>query len=401
MLSKPLSRRLWGPGAVLVRHAGAAGMSGPAHNLLHSLPASQTKLSAWNRAVSDAEKLVGYPTSLMSLRTLMSDDLSNMAVHFRKLIGSDHPVLKTAKRLIYHGKNNMQVRGLLVLLLSRAAGFPSGQDSVDIDTNTGVHNHQRLLAEVVEMIYSGHCIHQAVINVPVNYTTEPDEQVRSALQQLEFGNKISILLGDYLLANASTNLASIREPKAVEVVSQAIIDFTRSEFLGKQDPHGRIIPTEDSTVQNDWEERWKLGSGSLLGAGMECAMLVSNQSKDLHKIANDIGVHTALAIQAYDEVKLFTEGLNMGAGLLFSLGSAPVLYHLEEDPQLLSHIHQFKDDLEQVDYKKVFESVTAGKGLDRTRALCETHVNKTMDMLRNFPDNDGRQSFEKLLTALI
>ena len=24
--------------------------------------------------------------------------------------GSDHPVLKTAKRLLYHGKNNMQVQ---------------------------------------------------------------------------------------------------------------------------------------------------------------------------------------------------------------------------------------------------------------------------------------------------
>jgi hypothetical protein len=25
-------------------------------------------------------------------------------------LGSDHPVLKTAKRLLYHGKNNMQVQ---------------------------------------------------------------------------------------------------------------------------------------------------------------------------------------------------------------------------------------------------------------------------------------------------
>ena len=45
------------------------------------------QVNKWNRAVSSAEKMVGYPTSYMSLRALMNDDLTNMAVHFRKLIG--------------------------------------------------------------------------------------------------------------------------------------------------------------------------------------------------------------------------------------------------------------------------------------------------------------------------
>jgi hypothetical protein len=33
-----------------------------------------------------------------------------MVTHMRKLMGSDHPVLRTLKRLIFHeGKNNLQV----------------------------------------------------------------------------------------------------------------------------------------------------------------------------------------------------------------------------------------------------------------------------------------------------
>ena len=92
------------------------------------------------RAVSEAEKLVGYPTSLNSVRGLVDNDFANIAVspqaphlhlrttialtphsppsqcpplrdqvHLRKLIGSDHPVLRAGKRLVYHGKNKMQV----------------------------------------------------------------------------------------------------------------------------------------------------------------------------------------------------------------------------------------------------------------------------------------------------
>lgn len=51
----------------------------------------------WNRAVIEAEKIVGYPTSFLSLRWLLSDEIANVALHLRKLVGSNHPILKTAK----------------------------------------------------------------------------------------------------------------------------------------------------------------------------------------------------------------------------------------------------------------------------------------------------------------
>lgn len=50
-----------------------------------------------SKAVSDAEKIVGYPTSFLSLRCLLSDELSNIALHMRKLVGTKHPLLKTAR----------------------------------------------------------------------------------------------------------------------------------------------------------------------------------------------------------------------------------------------------------------------------------------------------------------
>ncbi|XP_031639268.1 uncharacterized protein LOC116351319 [Contarinia nasturtii] len=51
----------------------------------------------WDRAVSEAEKIVGYPTSFLSLRWLLSDEVANVAPHLRKLLENNHPLLKTAK----------------------------------------------------------------------------------------------------------------------------------------------------------------------------------------------------------------------------------------------------------------------------------------------------------------
>ena len=69
------------------------------------------KQHEWNRAVASAEKMVGFPTSLLNLQSLMmNDDVTGMTDHMRKLMGSDHPVLKSMKRLVIHGG---QVRKLL------------------------------------------------------------------------------------------------------------------------------------------------------------------------------------------------------------------------------------------------------------------------------------------------
>lgn len=51
----------------------------------------------WNKTMSEAEKIVGYPTSFLSLRWLLSDEIANVALHLRKLVGSNHPLLKTTK----------------------------------------------------------------------------------------------------------------------------------------------------------------------------------------------------------------------------------------------------------------------------------------------------------------
>lgn len=65
-----------------------------------SLTTSQTVQNHnydWNRAVSEAEKIVEYPTSFLSIRWLLSDETPTVASHLRQLVGNNHPLLKTAK----------------------------------------------------------------------------------------------------------------------------------------------------------------------------------------------------------------------------------------------------------------------------------------------------------------
>lgn len=101
----------------------------------------------------------------------------------------------------------MQAWGLIVLLISKAAGHASSIPEMDHDKSAGVLHTQRTLAEITEMIRIAHLVHQGLVNLQPLRNTDTDISFHNAMT---FGNKISILSGDYLLGTSSAELASLR-----------------------------------------------------------------------------------------------------------------------------------------------------------------------------------------------
>lgn len=64
------------------------------------------------------------------------------------------------------------------------------------------------------MIHTAHLIHKGVVNLSSTVFTDG-----TTLQDMEFGNKIAILSGDYLLANACTGMAGLRNTEVSRKVS--------------------------------------------------------------------------------------------------------------------------------------------------------------------------------------
>lgn len=51
--------------------------------------------SSEKAVLKEAEAVVGYPTSFLNLKFLLSDEVANIGFHLRKLIGTKHPLLTT------------------------------------------------------------------------------------------------------------------------------------------------------------------------------------------------------------------------------------------------------------------------------------------------------------------
>jgi geranylgeranyl pyrophosphate synthase len=88
-------------------------------------------------------------------------------------------------------KNDL-TRGLLVLLVSKAGKHKANEDILP---------NQRKLAEITEQIHTAHIIHSGIINLPT-----PNEN-------LEKGNKMAILCGDFIQSRSSIRLAEFKNIK--------------------------------------------------------------------------------------------------------------------------------------------------------------------------------------------
>lgn len=246
----------------------------------------------------------------------------------------------------------MQTRGLLVLLISKAAGHPqSSVDYMDAETSAGISQRQRSLAEMTEMIYSAHLIHRGVLNL------QPNLLLRSkTAQDLHFGNKMSVLSGDFLLASVWKGLGELRNTKVVELMATAIGDFMEGQFIIETESGH---PEEHATTKY-WEERNFL----------RVASLQANHGEDAQLRAYEFGKNLAMAWQAFNELQPFVQSYIQPTNTVatFQLLSAPVLLHVEQTGQSLDAFRlkgKGADGKQQLGFKKLHEVVSKGQELRR------------------------------------
>ncbi|KAF5282777.1 hypothetical protein FQR65_LT02774 [Abscondita terminalis] len=362
------------------------------------------------QAVTEAEKIVGYPTSFLNLRWILTDELANVALHFRKLIGINHPFVETARKLFFC--NNMPPWGLIVLLVSKVYGLKDELTEHNRDIMAGVLHSQRALAEVTEMIRTSSMIHKNVANI--------DEDKMDHLLELSFGNKIALLSGDHLLSKSFYELACLRTPRLFELMSSAIRDLAEAEFLGLHDNYGVPLPSKPTNTETvdifdqfgtnpydtkeslgnpiaEWTVRNILGGASLLGKACQGSLLLARHSVEVQYSGFTLGKCIALASQA----KIDQEAFLPGSPGIFSLVSAPVMLHLKYNPDLYDKVEVGKTNASDIDYEDIRKDIQNSNALRDTQCLQQHFSIKALNVLYKTPKSDARVALENIIKSLI
>jgi decaprenyl-diphosphate synthase subunit 2 len=151
--------------------------------------------------------------------------------------------------------------------------------------------------------------------------------------------------------------------------------------------------------ENEWTLRHTLAEGTLLGKSCQSALLLAKQPEDLQKQAYFFGKHLSLSWQACMDLDPFRLKEFPQDGKI-SLISAPVLFHLEYDPDLYQEIKKGSENVNNIDYQMLHQAISDGPGIEKTRELQSKHTMHAMTELYRFPPSDARTALENIIMAM-
>jgi hexaprenyl-diphosphate synthase len=288
--------------------------------------------------------------------------------NIRQLLGSGHPTLDTVAKY-YTQSEGKYVRPMLVLLMSRATALTpqasrsggSGSKSVDnpitnpsilADENpdtspisstrhdsaytsedSDILPSQRRLAEITELIHTASLLHDDVIDHSIARRSAPSANI-------EFGNKMAVLAGDFLLGRASVALARLRDPEVTELLATVIANLVEGEFMQlKNTARDEKNPAWTEDTVSYYLQKTYLKSASLISKSCRAAAILGGSTPEVVEAAYLYGKNLGLAFQLVDDMLDYTIsgeelGKPAGADLELGLATAPLLFAWKDDRSL-------------------------------------------------------------------
>ena len=319
------------------------------------------------------------------LRALVGAEAECVGARLRQDIASRVPALGAAAEHFFQGGlEGKRLRSSLVLLLSSAlAAEPPGPGSLTVDLSptrsppASPRRRQQRVAEVVELIHVASLVHDDVIDRAGTRRGAPALNV-------ERGNKLAVLAGDFLLARASVTLASLQNTEVVDLMSTVIDHLVTGEVMQMQAAGGGGLPSLEQYRQKTFYK-----TASMFANGLKSAAVAGGHAPEVSAEAFSYGKHLGMAFQLVDDVLDFTGNAEqMGKPVLSDLGSgvstAPVIFAREEFPEMEDlAARRYSGD---GDVGRAAELVARSSGVAHTLEMAEAHTNRALQALGRLPD---------------
>ncbi|HEX3469276.1 MAG TPA: polyprenyl synthetase family protein [Candidatus Elarobacter sp.] len=252
------------------------------------------------------------------------------------------------------------------------------------------------LAAFMELIHVATLIHDDVVD-----GAETRRGVNATA--IDFGNRISVLAGDYLFAWIFKNVTETYAHPIPHVLSSTLADITDGEVLQL-----RALGDLDTTLAAYVEIATKK-TASLFAASAECGALAASGSPFAVKALRDFGIAFGVAFQMRDDLLDLTAdeatlGKPVGNDLRERKMTVPLILALEGgDREFRSAVERFftQDDDTPAAVAAVVAGIAAQGGLARTEAVLAGYVERAKQSLAPLGNAPARTELAALADTLL
>jgi geranylgeranyl pyrophosphate synthase len=240
------------------------------------------------------------------------------------------------------------------------------------------------VAAVAEMIHVATLLHDDVID-------HSDLRRGRKTVRAEWGDKIAVLSGDYLLAQASVKLAALDKPRLVTVFALVLADLCEGEV---EQMRASYCLDGDSRMQWDSYYRKTLRkTASLFSAGCESAGVVNGLPEEDVQSLKRYGRSLGTAFQIMDDLLDYTAtesdlGKPVLDDLCNGLLNAPILLALDseklsgsERDALRTAVEALFQNPDLLLIERIQALLARCDALEETRTLARRHIGEAKDAL--------------------
>ena len=224
-------------------------------------------------------------TPVKSLSNLLKSSLKRVEIEISKNIKDEEKLITLTAGHLIKAKGK-KIRPLLTLLVSKMLNYKGNADVT--------------LAVCIEFIHNATLLHDDVID------TGKIRRGKLSANQI-WGNKVSVLVGDYLLSRAFKLMVKNKSLKLLEILSQTSLILAR----------GQIQDVGNNQNVNLTEKKYlsiiDAKTAELFRISCFLPTIITDQDKRTQKIFNDFGFNFGMAFQLSDDVlDYFGDSSKMG-----------------------------------------------------------------------------------------
>lgn len=308
------------------------------------------------------------------LRALVQNDFEAVNTLITNIIQSQTGLIDDlATHLIESG--GKRLRPLMVLLASHACGYKGDQ-------------HIKLAA-MVEFFHTATLLHDDVID---------ESKLRRGRETANeiWGDKISILVGDYLFTEYMQMMIQMNHPKISQLLTNTAYDITCGELKQLENRHKYTL-----TKQEYFEViRAKT---SLLFAACAClGALICHADSEIETALYNYGLHLGNAFQLIDDALDYcddpkTIGKNIGGDLTHGVATLPLLHALKHcTPEQKIYIQDTLSHKSFNNLSDILQIIADTQSIEYTKQVAATEVDHAIDALKPLPDSEYKTALIEL-----
>ena len=205
---------------------------------------------------------------------MVSADLLKVNVLIKKKINNNIPFInRVSKHLINAG--GKRIRPMVCLASAKLCGYKKNRN---ID-----------LAACIEFIHTATLLHDDVID---NSAKRRGVDTANEI----WGNKKSVLVGDFLLAKSFELMVEIGQPEVLELLSKTASTLIQGEI-------SQLLTNNDfSTTEDRYLEIIKAKTSDLFATSCEVGGLIANKPKIYLNALNSYGMNLGMTFQIIDDL---------------------------------------------------------------------------------------------------